>query len=522
MRFVCVDKTASDRLRLQQYIESAYEQCRAALGHVRVPEIVPASKEEVTLSATPDFIALGPGFALEEAYTSARELRTAFAQTTLFVILPGESYSLRALRRFEKVANDVFSPSDSPMRLIHGICRAQDRQPLRNQGSLLIVDGVKGGIGTTSVVSGLAHAAETLGKRSVVIDLSLTAALLQYLASPRWQSADYTVALSDGLPIERSVLERMLSKAPSGITALLPPAGGNDVREMWLRDSSRFEHTLSLVETLKEMFDLVLVDLAAAEGVLPFALCARANHRLIVSSNEAAAVHLLSRKLRDCQRIPGECAITLAINALITNGLTEADIRAYLSMNKRDLRFPLRTLPYDGRASGWIGTGNTFYTEGNRKTQRALEDCLAGILDPSFESTPWKRISVFASLHRRLRGVLRGAQSPTPSSRSLKLPKPKPPGLSILKPTSLNLESDLSNLPAPVHSTAGQVLYRAPKPISESANSRPIVAPSFDPAQFGSFTFEYALFVSCAAAAAALSLPIFLRHFGGYLAGFHE
>jgi hypothetical protein len=38
----------------------------------------------------------------------------------------------------------------------------------------------------------------------------------------------------------------------------------------------------------------------------------------------------------------------------------------------------------------------------------------------------------------------------------------------------------------------------------------------------GSISLEYALFVSAAACAAAIALPIFFSHFGGYIEGFHD
>ena len=399
MRIACIDRNATERLKLQQHIESAYDFCRSTLGHLAVADITPTSKDELLHSSAPDAVAVGPGFGIEESYSACREIKEKHPTVPLLIFLSEEAYSLRALRRFERVADQIFSPAESPTRLVHAICQLQERRQRRVQGKLLWIQGVKGGVGATSVTVGLAHAAEAIGKSAVVIDLSQTASLVHYMCPARWQSAEYAAALVDSLSADRSLVESSITTAPNGVNLLLPPAGGSDIRELWLREPKKFELTLSMVEILKEMFDVVLVDAGMAEGVLPFALSARAQGRLLVTSNDPASVHLLSRKLTEIRQLPGECPIYIMCDMLIEAGLTQDDIFDFLIVNKNfnEEMSRLRAVPFDAKGKSWIGTGNSFYTEASRTAQLSLEMCLTKLLNPDFK---------FSAETADIRGVL--------------------------------------------------------------------------------------------------------------------
>jgi MinD-like ATPase involved in chromosome partitioning or flagellar assembly len=487
MKIACLDKSASDRLKLQQHFESAYEQCRTTLGHMTSAHILPLSKEETLLSTPPDVVAVGPGFPLEEAYNCCREIRETHPSAHILLFLGTETYSLRSLRRFEKAADDIFSPDEPPTRLVHILCRLQEGRNHQAGGKMLYVQGVKGGVGTTSVVSGLAHAAEALGKTAVVLDLSSSAALIHYMGAARWQSSDYATALADSLPVDPALVQRLLVTAPNGVHLLLPPAGGSEIRETWLRDVRRFECTLSIVEILKDMFDAVIVDGASSEGVLPFALAARSQTRLLVTSNDAASIHLLSRKLSEVHQMPGESPVYILGNLMLDNGLGKDDIIDFLYLNKNynDEMTRLRPIGFDSSGKDWIGTGNTFYTESSRRTQLALELCLTKLLNPAFqfsaEALNIPARSLLGSLWKQCSAKLSAVRIPTtkaaagaiplfesgsaqnnPPQEKLEERKPlRPVRVGFSAPERLAAASEPASFAGHVRSSA--VLYEPPK-----------------------------------------------------------
>ncbi|MCB0323379.1 MAG: hypothetical protein KDD69_07385 [Bdellovibrionales bacterium] len=385
MRIACLDSTASERLVLQQLLEESLAECRTSVGHLLLLEAYPASKEELFVNAPPDGIALGPSLGIEQALHHCRELQKAFPEAKLLVFLPSADYTLRTLRRFERFDATVFTTEEPPVRIVHTLCSIASERAERGKGKLVTVHGVKGGVGATSIVSGLAHSAEVFGERAVVIDLSARGVFSFYMGAARLHSPDYASLLVEGEAPERRFVERCLTTAPNGITVLLPPAGGTEVRELWLRDVSRFEATLALVDLLKASFDLVLVDMANAEGVLPFALACRADSRLLVSSNDPASVHLLGLELASLAEAPGDGPLYVVVNRLLERGLTEEDVLDFIFCQKRFESHMARpgAIPFDVRGRNWIGSRNSFYTESSPQTQSALEHCYRVLTRPN-------------------------------------------------------------------------------------------------------------------------------------------
>lgn len=383
MKIACLDKSAAFRIQLQQFVEGAYLECRSALGHLPLNQIYPATSTELLLNSAPDAAILGSGYSADDALLLCRSLREKFPDLPLFTVLSPDQYNLRMLRRFERLNVESFSVDDPKVRLVHKLVSI--RKTAAPAGQLLVLTGVKGGVGATSVAAAFAHAAETISRSSIVVDLSYLGVLSQYLGSQRWQSADYASALSEPAPLSKITIQRCISTAPNGINILLPPGGGHEIRELWLRDCERFEVSLNLIDQLRELYDVIIVDLAGAEGVLPFALLARADIKILLTSNEAASVHLLNTHLTETASFPGDSRVRIVINCTFPGGLKKDDIIDFLYTNEHfePAMTDLPVIPFDPSGRNWIGTGNSFYTESCGTTQAALEECLRRIIAPA-------------------------------------------------------------------------------------------------------------------------------------------
>ena len=382
MRIACVDNLAADRVLLQKLFEDAYANCRDVVGHITLAKCYPASKEEALINKAPDIYAVGPGFNLEEAWTTCRDLKSTHPTVPIFIFIEEQHFSLRTLRRLEKVSDEIFRTDEDAIRIIHRLISVGSRSKTKAPGQLLTVLGVKGGVGATSVVSGLAHAVQALGKSAIVVDFSLRGCFAHYMAAERWQSADYAAVLVDRISPDSSLIERCVVTAPNEIPLLLAPAGGADIRELWLRDPSRLEINLSVIDILAELFDVILVDLAGAEGILPFALNCRADSRLLLTSNDPASVHLLATTLSEVTELPASGELRVLINAMKARSLNREDVLDFLYYNPNFEAGMLleESLPSDQRAANWIGTGNSFYTECNRVVQKQLEQIASSLL----------------------------------------------------------------------------------------------------------------------------------------------
>lgn len=405
MRIACVDKSAADRLALLEILDDCFALCRSAIGHVTIFQPFPVSKEELLVSTQPDAVMVGPKFAADEAFLLCRDLRRANPVLPILVLVEPSIQSFSTMQRFEGVSSGVFAAEQEAARIVHCLCAiAGRRKQVSRSGKLITLRGVKGGVGTTSLAGGFAHAAQAQGLSAIVVDLSATGAFLLYMLTTKRQSSEYASLLLDSVVPDATAAQRCVTQVPNGISVVLPPSGGTEVRERWLRDANRFEITLTMLEFLAERFDLVIVDLAGTEGVLPYALSCRAAINVLVSSHDPASVHLLGEQRNALLQLPGTAALEVIINEVNPNGLPDEDIVDFLCVhcNLTPAEVRLTRIPHDMHGRAWIGTGNSFYTEATRFTQRRLEAVVGAIAGVRSAESPFTSEAGFMAALKRI------------------------------------------------------------------------------------------------------------------------
>ncbi len=406
MRIACIDSSATNRIDLQKLIEQAFHQSRESIGHVSFPTIYPTTKEELLVNNAPDIIVYGSGLAPERLLILAREVEEHFAdEVRQCFFLNRENFTLVNLKRLEKYSSLIFSTDDSSARIVHSIFSVDRSTKRETKGKLVFVSGVKGGVGATSLVSGLAHAAQALDKTSVVIDLSQKSVFSHYMGNHKTHSSDYSAVVKDNILVDKSFINKCIIESPNGINVFLPPAGGPEIRELWLRDASRVEIATLIIDSLLEKYDLVLVDKSSAEGLFPYVLCCRAESRLLVTSNDPASIHLLSLELQELLDLPGDAKAKIVLNRLDEKGLGKKELVSILRFQTGGGRddLDLALLGFDKNAKSWVGTGNTFYTESVNSTQLALEEMTLELLGLQEASVAIEESSVFEKVKRVFR-----------------------------------------------------------------------------------------------------------------------
>jgi cellulose biosynthesis protein BcsQ len=375
MRIACVDTSAVDRLKLERFLDDAFRECRRSVGHMVVARFFPASKEEIIVNSAPDVVIIGSAFSPDDALILARDLSSIHSDIPVFIFLEASEFTIRNIKRFEPYVKEVFSLTDPSSRFVYSLTALSDKEKAGKRGMVVAVQGVKGGVGATSVTGAFAHAAHAIGKSVAIVDLSQRGEVCQYFLCDQWHSSEYTSLLSDKVLPEPEHLQKILVTAKNGITIMPPPYGYGEVRELWLRDVTRFEIPLALLDLLQERFDVVLVDFSHAEGIFPFAVECRADVRLFVSANEPGSVHLLTSRVDEFE-MSNEGVTRFIINKINPRGLTNEDILDFISWSPRfseEMLYP-EEVPYDAKGGLWIGTGNSFYTEGSAKVRTFFEN----------------------------------------------------------------------------------------------------------------------------------------------------
>ncbi len=389
MRIACVDKTATDRLKLEETLGAGFRECRKTIGHLLVAKFYPSSREEALINTPPDVLIVGPAFDKEEAFSFVREWKGLHPEIPVFIFVSEENYSIKVLKRFEPYVREVFCTADKASRFVYSITNISELDKKKIKGKLVTVQGVKGGVGVTSMVGGLAHAYQELGKSIVVVDLSKRGVFSQFMLSDKWQSSEFSEILSQKIIPDADKVERLLIQLKNGIQVLPPPSGAGEVREAYVRNTEVLEIPLFIIDRLLELYDVVLVDTAGTEGIFPFALMCRSDCRVILSGNDAGSVHLLGSMISDMQSI-GAGRSLVVVNHLIQNGLNLEDVLdfvAWIPFFEESMLFP-EEIPYDVRAALWIGTGNTIYTEGSKKVKSSLFNLAKDSLGTREDSSP--------------------------------------------------------------------------------------------------------------------------------------
>lgn len=488
MKIACVDKTANERTKLVNYFERAYENSRSALGFLRLAEFTPYSKNEIILCNSFDAIVLGPALSEDELLHDIKEFKELHPEIPILILVKQENYNLKILKRFSNLANEIFSQEESETRILHFLCKLGDKKYQDSLGKIITLNGAKGGVGTTSIATALAHAAIAVGKSSIIVDFSLNSSLLHYLAAPRWQSAEYANNLLEEKVLNQDFIEKLITTAPNGIDLLLPPAGNKEIRELWLRNQNCFEFSLQIIETLRNLYQLVIIDIANAEGILPFAINSRSFIKILISSNEPASVYLLNHKINELSEAPGNSDLLILINELIERGLSKNDIFDFLSTNTKCERefSKIKSIPFDKMGKHWVGTGNSFYTQGSNFLKNTMEDLVLDICQD--QEYPRNSAINKKSWFKKLLSHF---------SQETDLFYPKEQKNNILPQISWKQKNKTSDL-------SGEEFKK------QSVNSR------------GSLSLESLLFLTGTIALAATVLPVFINNIQGYVSGFVE
>ena len=199
----------------------------------------------------------------------------------------------------------------------------------------------KGGVGKTTATVNLGTTLAQAGKRVAIVDVDLGMANLAGFVSLTPDSVTLHDVLADDASVEEATY-----RLTENIVAI--PSG----RSLEGYAETAPERLREVVETLRERFDYVLLDVGAGvnhETVLPLGL---ADAVVLVSTPEPAAVHDVTKTIELTERAGGE------VEGLVVNRARSADGVSYEEIADRLEVELLAAIPEDPavRESAFAGT----------------------------------------------------------------------------------------------------------------------------------------------------------------------
>ncbi|MDD2942772.1 MAG: AAA family ATPase [bacterium] len=411
MKIACIDITAAGRDRLLAQLRAWLIAERQVIGHISRFEFFAMAPETINFSERIDVAVMGSGVGPEHAARLAEKISLRDDVTAIFVFLRSEDFSFANLQLFSQGSAEIFNDDNDRLRFLARLCATRVKNRADVRGRLCTFFAAKGGVGLTTIVTALAHAAQDRGQTALVLDLSRNSDIANSLALGKKFSTEFSSLLQQRCQLSLSDMASCIKTAENGINLILPPAGGAEVRESWIRASETLPTTMSLIEVALEQFDYVFVDTAQSEGILPFSLSVRSDERVMVSSNEVDSIYFATQKSSfGAGYLPGG-EISLLINCRSLFGLTAAECMRYVR-NVTDGAIEwkeLPAIPCDRSGSFWIGSRNSFFTESNKATRTALGKLLRHLAgEPESATQSCDHSTPLGLLLRRMRQLTRG------------------------------------------------------------------------------------------------------------------
>jgi cellulose biosynthesis protein BcsQ len=339
---------------------------------------------------------IGPGL-LRGPKDEIAHITKAVPHTPLIAVsdenaLPLSSIEYLARLGVEEVLPRAVSAADFLRRLVMLSSRVSKRQ----KGSLIVVEGAKGGVGATTVAAGLAESYIEAGFRTLLIDLDCyTQALSRFLHVRPFVNETLQAILEGARPLAQDFIEQCCVPVWSDISELrcMTPTHRSVLEGVISPQRARI--LVNLLEALDGLFDCIVIDAGSIRGALGTIIRRAADSLILVTENDPASVFAASMVVQTArEELAADAKLLMLENrrCRVTSGI---DSRLLRSEFKRlsgvePEQWISGYLPFHKGVARWPGSGSTPFSIGGRSIQSVLNGircvALGGLSQPDQDS----------------------------------------------------------------------------------------------------------------------------------------
>jgi MinD-like ATPase involved in chromosome partitioning or flagellar assembly len=390
---VVIDVSASVRLELHDEISQSLSSKEMPPYLPPQVSVVPLSIQELQFRDKPKLAFLGNSFSHGDLH-EIRPIRRLLPETLLILnckTLPNDPHFLDEV--FSLGVDDVIIGGITVSNLMPKLIRVSRDTKSQASGKILLIDGAKGGVGTTAVAGAIVDGLSLTGKKSAIIDLDIDSRdLSRFLrARPLYNDSLEEILKGDLNVSPESVSRCFLPIADNGnftvMTPALPCGEHADARHPL---AQRF---FSVLKSAHALFDYLVIDAGSARGTFLECLYKISDKIILVTNNDPATLFATVEKLNLSVKTNGSTTnVVTVINAPSTSGLPLSLISNQLAnlIGVTSLQDEILTLPKCEKAARWPASGQTMLGLGNKRFRRKYKELLLKLSDelPYFLNQP--------------------------------------------------------------------------------------------------------------------------------------
>jgi cellulose biosynthesis protein BcsQ len=371
-----IDLTAESRNRIIYEINGFIQ--RDLQDNFLIPRIniKPLTISEVKFHAAPDICIVGQEFASHDLAKLA-DLRKLLPETSIIVKTQANLENISIFEQFARLGVDDTMPEGiSAIEFFKKIILLTKRSKKAKSGQLILVEGSKGGQGTTSVAAAIGEILHEQNKKVLLVDLdSETQDLSRFLLVKPFINENLQYLIDQHRPISEETVKQCILPVWQDEENLfcMPPIADSD--EIYDSRSNHARVFLSIFDILDKNFDYVVVDIGGVRGNIARTLYRIADTVICLVYSDPAALYACSSKVSN---IRSHMSVKAKLSILectppkpaLTSSLLRSEINRGAKIDA-DAWLP-NALPYCSHASKWPGSGNTMYSSGSKNLRNAL------------------------------------------------------------------------------------------------------------------------------------------------------
>lgn len=380
LSIVVVDTSAETRSTMVKQVSDFFANELDENGILPKVSIKPLSRDELKFTAAPDICLLGENL-VRSGIGEVANIRRLLPNTAILVKVRRTEATLAFIEHLVRLgADDVLTEDIGPTEFFKKIIIFARRLAKAKTGRLVVVDGAKGGVGTTSVVAGLGDALVNSGKRTALIDFDLESQdLSRFLRAKPFINENLQLLFDQLRPVTQEFVEQCLVRvwADEDNFFCVPPACETD--SIYDSRLAQAKILIPVLEILDSIFDCVIVDVACLRGGLLKALYRSADEVVLVVNNDPATVHAAVDRVRRIRsQISINTKLLLLNNAPNKWGLSDAVLKSELSLAAQldHENWVGNSLPFCKSGCRWAGSGATLFSLGSQLMNSALRSII--------------------------------------------------------------------------------------------------------------------------------------------------